>query len=226
MIRAEPAFVIRCRFDSDTSLWLDLLTETQGRLSLYHRFSAQQATWARAVLQPTAQLELFLRPTASNSHKIQSLDLIAAPPALSAKALACSGYLHELLLYLLVPGQPVPAVFAQYPLSLSALSRDQFWTLRDIEWQLLHELGLMPDWQLDAQGLPLTAQACYTWVQHQGWQQAASGLTGGQLQQISNRQFQQPPVARIAQQVFQQLLSPALVGKTFHSRRLWRQLQA
>lgn len=222
----EPAWLLRRQPLSESGLWLDFLTRSRGRMRLAFSINARNAPLYRAILQPGAQLELHWRLSRTGKLRLTQLDPLQPAPDLSARTLACLGYLHELLLYLLAESEPATELFDAYRGWLPRLVAEDWSALRQAEWLLLSHLGQMPDWAVDASGQGLLLDACYTWQPQAGWRRAQRGLSGQQIAQIGRAEFHSPELNRLSRVLFQQLLTPLLAGQPLHSRKLWQQLQS
>lgn len=150
-IDLEFVYILHTRSYSDTSLIVELMSQTHGRVS----------TLARSARGPTSRyqgkLQLFTPMLASWSGRYElknlgTIELDGIPHQLDRTPLFCGFYLNELLMRLLHKEDPYPRVFELYRQSLLHLEKNHSIapTLRLFEKKLLDELGY---------GLPLTQEA-------------------------------------------------------------------
>jgi len=149
----EPAWVLQHKPWRESSLWLNVLTQQHGRLNLLAKGARRPKSPWRGLLQPFTPLRLSCRGR-SDLHTLTAAEKDHDRPApnLQGNGVWLGYYLNELLLRLLYPHDPSPAIFQLYQQQLMALSTAQNATdiensLRFFEKHLLDESGY---------GLPLT----------------------------------------------------------------------
>lgn len=156
---------------------------------------------------------------------------------LQGQALAVGFYFNELLLRALHPDEPLPTLFQDYALALSALCAAHApleVPLRRFERGLLAAMGLDFDWRYTADtGEPIDPTRVYQVWPEQGIVAAMpamnSPLSGQQriagrvLLALAEHQPQQDAADRkAAQALLHRLLVPVVGTAPFQSRRLWR----
>jgi len=169
-IDGEQAFVLHARPWRETSLLVELLTASHGRVGAVARGvqgARQQAR--RAALQPWQRIAL----AADGRGELWTLrhwEALDAPPRLSGEAALAGFYVHELLLRLLPRQDPAERVFVRHAELREALGGSEAlaWTLRRWERDLLELLGLGLDWGRAADGQALDPAARYRIDPEQG----------------------------------------------------------
>lgn len=152
-------YVLHSRRYRDTSLIVQCFTEVHGRLSVVAKGASRPKSPFRHTLQPGKLL------TFAASGKTDLLTLTMAEEAntgvsaqlkLPTEHFFALAYLNELLLKSTANFDPHPELFADYQLTVAALTSQTSadsnrpeasiaWILRRFEYQLLTKLGLMSD---------------------------------------------------------------------------------
>lgn len=186
-IGQERAFVLHARAWRETSLLVELLTESHGRVGAVARgVRGPRRQAQRAALQPWQQIGFSAEARGElwNLRAWEALDL--APRQAGEVALA-GFYVNELLLRLLPRQDPAPELFARYARLREELGRLQplAWCLRRFERDLLDALGVGLPWGETAEGEALDPAARYRIDPGQGlWRDrthAAGSLRGSAL---------------------------------------------
>ena len=166
-VEAEPALILHARAYRETSLLLECITPTHGRVGLIARgVRRERSRLPRGLLQPLQPLllswvgrgELVTMTRAESS---------AAPFSFDGERIYSAMYLNELVLRLCARGDPHSELFEHYLQCLQRLSdsEPEAWTLRRFERDLMIDLGygLVLDREIDS-GQPLQASADYAYV--------------------------------------------------------------
>ena len=153
-IAAEPAFVLHARPWRETSLLVEVLSASHGRLGLLARgVHGPRQQPLRAALQPMqlVRLEAVQRGELAQLRAAEALD---APPRLAGDAMLAGFYVNELVLRLAPREDPQPELFEAYGRMRARLSAGEplAWTLRRFERDLLDALGVGFDLASDAEG--------------------------------------------------------------------------
>ena len=122
-IQLEPAYVLHSRSFRETSLIVEMLTRSHGRVAVVARGAKSARSRWRNVLQPFRPL-LISYTQKSELGTLTAADQVAAPPALQGQALYCGLYMNELLMRLLHRGDPHVEVFEGYRHALTELASD------------------------------------------------------------------------------------------------------
>jgi DNA repair protein RecO (recombination protein O) len=143
-ILLEPAFLLHHHPWRDSSRILELLTQSQGRVSVFARAARRSGSALAPAFQPFAALlvSFSLRGEAGLLTAVERQG--SAVPPLPGKRLMGGFYANELLVRLLPRGDPHPRLFAAYAALVAALAApesDPARALRVFEKRLLEELG-------------------------------------------------------------------------------------
>ena len=152
-VQLEPAYVLHSRSFRETSLIVEILTRSHGRVAAVARGAKSARSRWRNVLQPFRPL-LVSYLQKSDLGTLTAADQVAAPPALRGQALYCGMYMNELLIRLLHRGDPHVGVFEGYRHALTELAADvqPQPLLRIFEKHLLEDVGyaLLLDKEFDS----------------------------------------------------------------------------
>src|SRR5690606_32272581 len=147
---------------------------------------------------------------------------------LVGEALFSGLYLNELLIRLLPPEVPHPAVFDHYAATLLALAegRPLEPLLRSFEWRLLDELGYGFDLDTDINGEPVAADGIYRLQVDAGlervWLLQPGLFQGVELLAMAQADWSAPGALAAAKRLMRQALAVHLGGRPLVSRELFR----
>jgi len=225
-----PVYILHTRPFRNTSLIVELFSQTHGRISVVARSARGPQSRYKG------QLQLFMPMLASWSglHELKTLgntELNGMPLQLNQNALFCGFYLNELLIRLLQKEDPHPQLFSLYQNSLCQLENNANnlpAILRLFEKKLLEELGY---------GLPLTHDAktrekiqsdChYEFIPNQGFflsdveSRTHHYFSGADLIAIFTEKFDTESVANSAKRLMRLAISHLLGNNTLKSRELF-----
>ena len=157
----EAAFVLHRRAYRESSLLVELLTASRGRVGAVARGARGARSRWRGILEPFQALLVGFagRGELATLRHAETAD---RPPRLAGTSLASAFYMNELLLRVLRRDDACPEVFAAYAAGLQALTDGQgeARALRLLEMRLLHSLGY---------GLTLRRTAGGEAIRHHGW---------------------------------------------------------
>ncbi len=165
-VQLQPAFVLHRKPYRDTSLLVELFSESYGRVGLVARGARQGKKGLAGLLQPFQRL-LVSWGGRGELVTLTGLEPGGRPMMPSGEALISGLYLNELLLRLTERHDPHPELFVPYFMALQALTDPELdgeWQLRLFERELLSSLGYGLLLEHDAeQGEPicLTSHYCY-----------------------------------------------------------------
>ncbi|MBY5922862.1 DNA repair protein RecO [Ferrimonas balearica] len=230
MATTEPlhrAYLLHARPYRESSLLLDLLSDTHGRVAAVARVGGKSGGAKKAQLQPFRPLMIALSGRTSLRNLAQ-LEAPTLPLPLSGQRLYAGLYLNELCQRLLQEWQPLDGLFDHYHDALMGLAESGPMEplLREFERALLDLLGVLPPPGEDADGEPLHPMARYAWRPHQGWVlrgDAASGYSGDSLLQWQQQRLETPQAMNEIKRAVRELFRPLLGEKPLHSRTLFLQ---
>ena len=162
-ITAEPAFVLHARPWRETSLLVEVLTATHGRLGVLARgVQGPKRHVLRAALQPLQWVRLDAVQRGELARLVAA-EAVDAAPRLVGEALLAGFYVNELTLRLAPRQDPQPELFHAYAVVRERLRADEplGWTLRRYERDLLDALGVGFDWRVDGDGAAIDPAARY-----------------------------------------------------------------
>ncbi len=200
----------------ETSKRLIFFTQQYGIISTY--FKGATRSKKNSLLQPFLPVWLYFNN--EQAAFLQNIEPAAAHFELAGKSLFAGLYLNELLFYCLKSCDPHPNIYNRYYYALQALTVVDNPSalesiLRSFEWWLLHDSG----YQLNS--LPIQLDACYTFQFGKGFTQSTQGITGYQAQEITEGNFTDLEVLRVAKPLFRQAIDRLLNGRVLKSRSLF-----
>ena len=166
-VDAEPALILHVRAYRETSLLLECLTSTHGRIGLIARgVRNQRSRLPRGLLQPLQPLQLSWAGK-GELGTLTRAEASAAPIPVHGERLYSAMYVNELVTRLCARGDPHSELYEHYLQCLLRLSADEpeGWTLRRFERDLLIDLGygLVLDRDCES-GQALDESGDYTYV--------------------------------------------------------------
>lgn len=226
-IQLEPVFVLHTRPYSNTSLLVELLSKTHGRVVVI----ARSARGLKSRYQGKLQLFTPILASWSGQRELKTLGNIELNgPAfqLSGSSLLCGFYLNELLVRLLHREDPHPNVFDAYEKALSELQGEAISaTLRTFEKTLLFRLGYGVPLKRDIQsGDPIQADVHYQFIPERGFLACEERpddrqvFLGKSLLALEAEQFECETVARDSKRLMRMILSRHLGARPLKSREL------
>lgn len=217
------AYLIHSRPFSETSLIVELFTESCGRISAVANGAKRRKNINKSLLQPFRPLLISWR----GHGDLKTLVRIDSPTLalpLSKQYLYSGLYLNELILRLLAKESIQPPIYSAYHATLIALSKndDIEITLRQFELTLLAELGHGFSLLVDIDGQNIEPQWRYDLLAEQGFISRVDGkFLGESLINIAKTNFCDNITRNHAKQLTRQALAPLLGSKPLHSRRLF-----
>jgi len=165
-ITLEPAYILHARPFRETSLLLEALSRSRGRVGLVARGArAGRSRW-RNVLQPFRPLLLGWQQR-GELGTLTDAEQVAHLPLPRGEALFCGLYANELLLRAVQRADPHEVLFDAYRELLAGLAAGAFAAdcLRRFERDLLEAAGFGLQLRAEAgAGAPLLADAKYRYV--------------------------------------------------------------
>ena len=227
----EDAFVLHRIPYRDTSLLVDFLGRSSGRVRAVARGARQIRSRQRSNLQPFQPL-LVSFAGRGELQTLRQAEPAGASLQLQSARLFSGMYLNELLVRLLPYFQSCPDLYDHYRLALQQLHDGMAieQVLRAFEYRLLAELGYGLDLHHEADsGAAIVAGQRYHFRAQQGL--VAAGeiranaddpvYQGEDILAIREFDLDSPAVARAAKQLFRAALQVHLGSRPLHSRRLF-----
>ena len=226
----EPAYVIHRRAYSDTSLIVELLTPSHGRVSVLARGVKKGKAQKSLLLQPfrslhvswTGRGELPVLGTAEEAGNALHLQ---------GESLACGYYVNELVYHLVPKFEPAPDLFTHYWPTIQSCCNPETRQadLRNFEIALLTQLGLSPTLDHDiVTGLPTDSNSTYYYRVPEGpiVADSANGkgveISGSSLLKIASMDFSESKTQTEAKRLTRALLHYHLDGRQLLSRALFK----
>ncbi|MET0893509.1 MAG: DNA repair protein RecO [Pseudoxanthomonas sp.] len=169
-ITAEPAFVLHARAWRETSLLVEVLSESHGRLGLVARgVQGPKKHVLRAALQPLQHIRLDAVQRGELAQLV-SAEALDAAPRLAGDAMLAAFYINELVMRLAPRQDPHGDLYRIYGQMRARLGGGEAlaWNLRRFERDLLEALGSGFDFREDAEGVALDPAARYRIDPEQG----------------------------------------------------------
>ncbi|MFO1378421.1 MAG: DNA repair protein RecO [Steroidobacteraceae bacterium] len=229
-VQLQSAYLLHQRPFRDTSRILELLTREFGRVTLFARGvqGPSRAGW-RAALQPFNRV-LVGWSGSGDGGSLTGAELDGPPLRLPPEHLLLGFYLNELLLKLLAREDPHAELFDAYGAALQALAgvagSEAEAVLRRFERRLLEELGYGIDFEHDAVGARLDADAYYHFRSGIGFVAAAPGgagapVRGAELAGVAAEDYADPAVRVVARRVFREAIAACLDGRELGTRAVF-----
>ena len=163
LIAAEPGFVLHARAYRETSLLVDVLTATHGRLGLLARgVSSGKGQVLRAALQPLQWIR-FDAVQRGELAQLRAAEALDAAPRLAGHTMLAGFYVSELVMRLAPRNDAVPDLYRAYGEVRARLGLELSlaWSLRRFERDLLESLGVGFDLVCADDGAALDPAARY-----------------------------------------------------------------
>src|SRR5690606_18642998 len=230
MTRLEllPAYGWHVRAYRDTSLLVELFSESLGRVTGVADGARQRKSRTCSLLNPSVRLRLSLQGK-SDLKLITHIEADEPGQILVGKSLYSGLYLNEILMRLLPEQDAHPELFLAYQQSLGYLQKGVPLepVLRSFELTLLTELGYVPDLSVTADtGQRVELEGVYFFEPQRGLlsvspRAALPALSGKAICHIAARDFSTPETRQVAKYLCRQMLAPLLGSKPLKSRELF-----
>jgi DNA repair protein RecO (recombination protein O) len=233
-IDTEPVFILHQYPYRETSLLLDVFSQSHGRFSVTARGARRPGSTLRGILMAFQPI-LFSWFGTGELKTLHRAEWQGGVPHLSGLPLLCGFYMNELLMKLLPRDDPVPALFSTYYQSITRLARVNVAqtsvepVLREFELNLLRELGYGFDLQHEhASGIAIEADREYAFqygcglIPHYAGVPAFKGQT---LLDLAQGNFSRPETLQQSKILMRQALAHELNGASLHTRQILLDLQ-
>jgi len=237
-ILTQGAYVLHSRLYRETSLIVEFVTETHGRVSVIAKGVRAPKAKARGLLQPFVPL-LISCVGRGELLTLKSFESNGPVLNLQGKRLISGFYMNELLMRLLHKYDPHPVLFNHYQQTLQALEKEaqEQPALRAFEKFLLKELGyelqlikeaetghLIEEdhWYLfDPERGPLWVDSSQWSTEYKNTPKKTQGLFKGKsLLALAAGQLDEPSILGDAKRLLRQALGVHLGVKPLESRKL------
>lgn len=228
-VAQEPAFVLHHTEYSETSLLLEVLTRTHGKLALLAKGARRPKSPLRMTLIPFQPLVIAFTGR-GEVPTLTGAEPAGMAPELSGPLMVCGLYLNELLQRLLHRHDPHERLFDRYTLTLNQLatSVSPEPALRIFEKRLLEETGygLVLDHDV-ASGVPIEPATRYRYLADRGpvpYTPGGEGMVvqGETLQALAAETLSGETQLQEAKQLLRALLARQLGERPLASRELFR----
>ncbi|WP_241610991.1 DNA repair protein RecO [Rosenbergiella epipactidis] len=228
----QRVFVLHARPYSETSLLLDIFSESDGRVTVLAKGARSRRSNLKGALQPFTPL--LMRWGGKGEVKtLRSAEPVSMGLPLSGTYLYCGLYVNELLMRVLGQEIGYSALFFDYLhclQSLAALDSSPEPVLRRFEFALLAHLGYGVDFlHCAGSGEEVSDEMTYNYRQERGFiasvMPTANTFTGRQLRAFYQREFPEIDTLRAAKRFTRMALKPYLGGRPLKSQALFRQFQ-
>lgn len=151
-LEVTDGYVLHRRPWRESSLLIDCLSKTHGRIGLVARGGRSERSPWRGLVEPFMPLSIgYIQK--GEMGTVRDIEALGDRVMLTGEALWCGLYANELLLHLIDRQEAVPALFLDYQDLLVGLSSEAQRTpaLRRFEWRLLNTLGVAPSLSQEAE---------------------------------------------------------------------------
>lgn len=226
----QRAFVLHSRPYSETSLLLDLFSESHGRLRVLAKGARARRSQLKGTLQPFTPL--LVRWTGRGEVKtLTKAEAVSLALPLSGMTLYCGLYVNELLSRVLQQESPFSELFFDYLHCLQMLAESSSSpepALRRFELALLGHLGYGVDFlHCAGSGEEIADTMNYSYREEKGFIASLvvsqRSFSGRQLRALWARDFPDVDTLRAAKRFTRIALKPYLGGKPLKSTELFRQ---
>lgn len=217
------AYLIHSRPFSESSLIVELFTESHGRIAVVAKGAKRKNNIQKSLLQPFRPLLVSW----TGQGELKTLTRLDSPTLalpLQREYLYSGLYLNELIMRLLTKEVLQPHVYSAYHATLLALSKENELeiSLRQFEIALLEDLGHGASFTHDVDGGVFSPDWRYDYLPEQGFIARVDGKFIGQsLINIANSQYCDKITKKHAKQYTRRALAPLLGSKPLHSRALF-----
>jgi DNA repair protein RecO (recombination protein O) len=166
----EPAYVLHTYPYKETSLIVEMLTQTRGRIATVAKGAKRPTSALRGLIQPFLALQICC----SGKGEVKALtkaEWCAGHALVPAHALMAGFYMNELVMKLLPRDDPHAELFNVYAAAVGSLasSTDAAGALRKFELNLLRILGYGLDLEVCTDtNEPIRADRTYGWAPERG----------------------------------------------------------
>lgn len=223
--------VLHRRSYRETSMLVDFYSLEEGKVSAVAKGVRSAKSERRSLLQPFQPLRVQL----TGKSDLKTLKVVEAKGQsipLPGMSMFCGLYLNEILNRVLPSGMSSETLYETYVQSLISLGKGEPAEpiLRQTEFTLLHEMGVMPDLttEMDS-GEPIAPEGSYSFDIENGLLRCETGFPGAYSgeQLLAMGEYQWTPQSlKAAKRLCRAALHPLLGEKPLKSRELFIGLNA
>jgi DNA repair protein RecO (recombination protein O) len=222
---SDSGVVLHRRPYRETSMIVDFFTIEHGRISAVVRGMRQAKSDRKSLLQPFQSLKLTLTGK-TDLKNLTQVEAESASIQLQGDALYCGFYMNELLTRVIPQGIAASDLYSRYLQCLTHLTQTSELdiVMRQFEFALLDELGVLPDLTTTVQGGDVTAHGIYRFQSGEGIIESVAGkgaFSGEWLLDIVSENWTDKS-RQLAKAICRQALLPFLGDKPLHSRALFK----
>ena len=226
----QIAYVLHARPYRETSLIVDFLTQSEGRVTAVSK-GGRKSKGKQGLFRVFSQVGIDWIGNAE-LKTLKSIEEVQSPIKLTGISLFSGYYLNELIVKLLPIGLSVDQLFDEYKVAITNLARipdSQSHTiqliLRSFEVALLHELGCWLDYSVVTRSNEPVIEGDYYYFDGENgvtkcFQQNSACLVGADLLAISNGDWQSARTLAALKKLNQQIITYLLDNKPLESRKL------
>ena len=225
----QRGFVLHSRPYSETSLILDVFSESHGRVTLMAKGARAKRSRIKGALQPFTPLLLKWSSKGGDMGLLRHAEPISLAIPLTGNSLYSAFYLNEILARVLAEKTVYATLFYSYINALTELAQsvNPEPALRRFELALLDALGYGVDFsRCAASGAAVDNDMYYLFREQQGFiaslmKSTQFSFTGTELKALASREFNSIAELQAAKRFTRLALKPYLGSKPLKSRELF-----
>lgn len=219
-------YVIHHRPYRETSVIADFFTRSHGRISAVVRGVRKAKSDKKSLIQGFQPVSIQLTGK-SDLKTLTRIEANANAFPIQGEALYCGLYMNELLTRVIPSGLAIEHVYDTYEACLKALLDEQAFdiVLRHFEFALLEELGVMPDFTIDASTEePIEIDKYYRFSSERGFEISLGDRPSYSGQTIIDLASQNWNASsrKLAKHLCRKMLTPLIGEKPLNSRALFK----
>jgi DNA repair protein RecO (recombination protein O) len=227
----EPAFILHSRRYQESSLIVQVLTESKGRFAAVARGALRKRSSLSGLLQPLSLLAIEVKGR-SSLLSLTHADVVEIFEIQEPKNLYAVFYMNELIMNLTVEHDECAGIFRLYRNCLKQISDSKTLepVLRQFEVSLLQEIGLgMNLTEEYSDGSLVEGHTTYIYVPDKGCTSDANAVggvevSGNVLLWLSGKTSYTVEIAKDAKKLMRYVLAFHLGGKEIKSRSFFQEM--
>jgi len=235
-IELQPTLVLHRRNYLETSLIVELLTHSFGRIAVVAK-GARRAKGKTGLLQPfqllscswvsRSELGTLTQVELAQSQHNEFSQPRLWQPQLQGSALYCGLYLNELIMRCTQRGHGVDGLMDSYMRAIDSLGAavDEAVVMRQFEWEFINLLGLGASLYVDNHNRAIVAEKYYHYITETGLVETAAqapvAISGKSIIELANNNWHNIKLQKDARKLTSQALKSLVGDKPFASRSLY-----